>query len=91
MDLRQFVIAFSQFPVNGLDLFPQIIIPLVLGNLVFDIGLNLGLNRCQRQLPGQKIIDFFQPFRGVEKFQQILGIFGAQVEVGRHQIRQFTR
>jgi hypothetical protein len=74
LDFLGAFIQFAQLFVNGPDLFAQKVIPLALGDLVFDIRLDFGLHHRQLHLTGKQIMDFLQARHRIDQLDHLLSL-----------------
>ena len=91
LDLLRPVVPLAQFPVDGPHLLAEKVIPLIFGNLVLYLGLNLRLNGGQVHLPRQQGIDLFKTLHRIDGFQYFLGFIDFQLQIRCHQVRQLAR
>ncbi len=84
-------VTFAQFLLDRLKLLSQVIFPLYLVNLFFHPQIDLVLDLQYLNFPHQHIVQGFQPFHGMERFQNILLILGLYQNIGGNDIRQSAR
>ena len=80
----------AQLGLNSLDLLPQVIILLVALNLLLDAGLHLLFHVGQLCFPQKDAAERFQPFPGLELFQNGLPVFQTGQHVGGDHVRQLV-
>ena len=90
LDLLALFIQFTQLFMDGTHLFAQEIVPLALGNLIFDIRLDLGLHGRQLDFARKQFVDLMQTIHRIDQFDDLLGLFDFQPKIGGDQIGQFT-
>ena len=80
----------AEFLVDGPHLLAQVVVPLALGNLVLDFRLDLGLHGRELQFVREHVVDPLEPSHGLQDFEQLLGFFDLQPQVGRHEVGQLS-
>ena len=84
------VIPVAQFILDGFDLFPQIVILLVLFHLFADPCLDLLLGVCHVRLPHQDGAHLFQAFERIQFIQDLLPVLLLCQHVGCQKVRRFA-
>jgi hypothetical protein len=80
--------ASAQFFLDGPQLFPEKIFPLGAVHFLPGLGLDLGLDGGDFHFLPQEIIDLDETADGIHFFQDHLGLFDLEAQIGRHQVGQ---